>query len=467
MTDGEPLALQPGLDLLRAGWPVIPLHARGSLRADGSPRTGSEPVGADWGLLPCTVDRLLKALTRCPDRGLGLLLGPSRGPDAAWLIDIEGDGEDAEAQFIELTGGELVDTPTWRSRRGFHRLFLVRGEELLILIAGAGGREGKGSAAGTWKLSRWPHLEWRIGGYAPDGKTVKQLQSAIPPTLGKDGQPREWTTPPTIPVAELPEAAYAALETLAERVAIQAEGALESGAIEPVVAFQAVKARVVGRGYGAAAIAYECDEVARTSEGDRHRRLRTAALKLGALAKGDALAWSDAEMALADASRRCGLPDAEAREVIDWARSKAVPRKGPISSVGVAPGISSRSLYGAFPQEGPGASWDRAIARIHDVEIPEALRGKRGRMNLEPVARVFAAFAEEAARRGDPTFYLSSRRIAKLVGRRNHKVVLRHAEVMCRLGFLTLVKPGVGGFEATGFAHTWSWHNPPLEVAPC
>jgi hypothetical protein len=36
-----------------------------------------------------------------------------------------------------------------------------------------------------------PGLEFRIGGYKPDG-TPKQVQSACPPTPGTDGKPRQW-----------------------------------------------------------------------------------------------------------------------------------------------------------------------------------------------------------------------------------------------------------------------------------
>lgn len=49
---------------------------------------------------------------------VGLLLGPSTG-----LVCIVCDGEAAEEKFNELFAGDVIHTPTWRSKRRLHRLF--------------------------------------------------------------------------------------------------------------------------------------------------------------------------------------------------------------------------------------------------------------------------------------------------------------------------------------------------------
>jgi hypothetical protein len=88
---------------------------------------------------------------------------------------------------------------------------------LLKLLAAAGAKEGSGTKVGVWHLEALPDLEFRVGGVKANGE-VKQVQSVVPPTLGTDGQPRQWNAVGTI--AELPDSAYATLEAIAERVAV-------------------------------------------------------------------------------------------------------------------------------------------------------------------------------------------------------------------------------------------------------
>src|SRR5262249_26282902 len=157
-------------------------------------------------------------------RGLGRCLGPGRGPGGSWLIDLEGDGEAADDSLITLMGGEVVETLGHSSARGSHHFFTTDGERFLELLAAAGGKEGAGIKAGVWKLPALPDLEIRVGGHKEDGE-VKQCQTAIPPTVGDDGKPREPNGVKT--VAALPEAAYAFLEELAERAATDAAGEMD------------------------------------------------------------------------------------------------------------------------------------------------------------------------------------------------------------------------------------------------
>jgi len=61
------------------------------------------------------------------------------------------------------------------------------------------------------------NLELQIGRFDSD-ESVMQFQSNVPPTPGTDGKPRQWNGIDTI--AELPEAAYAMLDGITERIAV-------------------------------------------------------------------------------------------------------------------------------------------------------------------------------------------------------------------------------------------------------
>jgi hypothetical protein len=209
------------------GQPDYPLLDAAILLVDRgfwvTPTVNKRPYVKAWGLTKNTADGL-RAIWK-PEAGPGIILGPGRAPDGRWLIDIEGDGPEAENSYLRLVGGELIETYGWSSVRSPHRLFTANGERLLDLLAAAGAVEGKGHKVGTYKLAEFPDLEFRIGGYFPDGQ-IKQFQSVAPPTPGTDGTPRRWNYVDTI--AELPETAYAALEAIAERKAIQSGEAAEA-----------------------------------------------------------------------------------------------------------------------------------------------------------------------------------------------------------------------------------------------
>lgn len=191
--------------LLAAGhWPVVI-------------RPGEKrPVGQDWGKTPHTVDTLRAAFKKYPDAGVGVCLGPGRGPDGRWPIDIEGDGPGAEESRARLFGGEVPETLGWGSARGGHGMHTVDPGRMLAVLARLGAMEGKSHASGVYKFPAYPGLEFRIGGYAEDG-TPKQLQSVFPPTKGTDGQCRVWNGVSAI--AEVPESFYQALEAAAGPVA--------------------------------------------------------------------------------------------------------------------------------------------------------------------------------------------------------------------------------------------------------
>ena len=202
-TSGTPRALAQAIKLHAAGYWVIPIRP-------GQKR----PIGKDWGTRRQGLDDLHAAFRAHPDAGIGIALGPGRGPGGSWLIDLEGDGPAAADSLATLLTSETPDTPSWSSTRGDHTLFTADGTRLLEILGRAGAKPMGAAQSGAYHLPELPDLEFRIGGTKPDGST-KQLQSVAPPTEGTDGRPRAWTRPPKGGLAPLPEAAYARLEIIA------------------------------------------------------------------------------------------------------------------------------------------------------------------------------------------------------------------------------------------------------------
>lgn len=190
----------------RGLWPVG-LYPRGVKRNTGTTE-GKEPFGAKWGLVRWTVDRWKDLVRRFRGAGVGLGLGPGRGPDGAWVIDLEGDGPKAEESRSVLFGGEVIESLGWSSVRGGHQALLADTVRMTAIMGGLASSEVKGKP-GVFHFAELPDLELRIGGFLPDG-TVKQIQSVVPPTPGTDGTPREWNGVETI--ADAPESFYAFLE---------------------------------------------------------------------------------------------------------------------------------------------------------------------------------------------------------------------------------------------------------------
>lgn len=200
--------------LLAAGFWPVPLYRPGVKRhGRDEPTKGKEPFGPAWGAERNTPDLLQTKFAHKDVGGVGIALGPGRGPGGGWLVDLEGDGPEAEASRAKLFGGEVLESFGWTATRGDHQLATLDEERWLPLAARLAGFEGKGEGrVGVYKFPEFPDLELRVGGYKPD-RTVKQVQSACPPTPGTDGKPRAWNgvsaTPP------VPEAFYSALEAIA------------------------------------------------------------------------------------------------------------------------------------------------------------------------------------------------------------------------------------------------------------
>jgi P4 family phage/plasmid primase-like protien len=251
-------ALETALELLSLGyWPIV-IHAAGAtIKArDGDKiAKGKEPIGSSWGTERRDERWLRNAFKAYRGAGVGICFGPGRAPDGGWLIDLEGDGPKAADSLATLFAGEVLTTVGWSSTRGGHTLFIAD-ERLLEALQRAGAKEEKGIKAGVYKLQDLPDLEWRVGGYKADGKTIKQVQSVVPPTPGTDREPRQWTNPPSAGLADLPAAAYAFLERLAEskRPAVKpiphvASGKATTPAIERAIAYaKTIDPAVSGQG---------------------------------------------------------------------------------------------------------------------------------------------------------------------------------------------------------------------------
>jgi hypothetical protein len=300
--------LDTAIELLRRGlWPVA-IHRAGTTisKKGGCPRiaTGKEPIGKGWGLRRPTESSLVEIFGANLGAGVGLLLGPKSG-----VIDFEVDGPGGEASLLELLGGEIVQTLGWTSRRGAHRLF-CHGPRI----------ERFGPVV---KLpDRLPGLEIRIGG------SGGQFQSVCPPTTSDDGYQRRWNG--CNEIAELPDAALSLLESLSIQRSVsrprRPPRARPAAHCEP---------SVPGGGgcpsYANKALQDEVAMVAGATEGSRHVTLRSAGLRLAALAKGTGADWAPIKAKLVDAVCEQGLPLDEAIDVVDWTWDMADPRK-PVSS---------------------------------------------------------------------------------------------------------------------------------------
>src|SRR5262249_4537950 len=112
-------ALETALELRSRGRVPVPLWPLGAMipTTDGGKRSkGKEPIlGSEWDdkALELSEADLHDVYRKHPGAGVGILLGPRGG-----VIDLEGDGHEAEDSLLELIGGERLETLGWSSRRG-------------------------------------------------------------------------------------------------------------------------------------------------------------------------------------------------------------------------------------------------------------------------------------------------------------------------------------------------------------
>lgn len=120
------------------------------------------PLGQAWHTLATTVAEVIDGWL---DTGhnLGILLGTAN------LIDVEYD-DDAGRQWLAARGLLDIETPTWASGRGEHRLFRLSGE--------------------------LPAMGWRKIGGAEIRLGGKPAQSVLPPSRHPSGRAYAWLVSP-------------------------------------------------------------------------------------------------------------------------------------------------------------------------------------------------------------------------------------------------------------------------------
>lgn len=304
-------------------WPAViaPKGAIIKTREGDQTADGKTPLGKGWGAERTTLKKLNYWLKAYRNVGTGpgacICLGPGRAPGGLWLIDVEIDGGAGIESLGILFGDEAVNTMGWASTRGGHRLFVVDGERLLSLLSKAGAEQGKGKKRGVWKLKALPDLELRIGGYKDDGN-VLQFQSVVPPSVGDNGEPREWNE--VWEIAPLPESAYTCLERLASDQAPAHSHSRGGGG---------GGRRGKGRRYARAALSDAARKVAATRPGERHDALRHESMALAGLVANGSLSPTEFREEFIEADRANGHAaddPGDARGLLDGALKKATPR---------------------------------------------------------------------------------------------------------------------------------------------
>ena len=314
--------------LKRGFWPIV-IYPKGVQLPDRITE-GKEPIGKAWGVERWTLEKADREYGRHVEAGVGICLGPGRALGGAWLVDVEGDGPEAEASRVKLFKGESIESPGWDSARGGHLLLTCESDRLATIMPRMKALESKDRAgSGVYKSPELPGLELRIGGYTTADR-VKQVQSVVPPTPGTNGLPRVWTGPATI--APAPDAFYETLEKLASRPKATNQDPFAGKAsnrsykradVIPENADQ--EARKITN-YVRMALADEAAKVASTPIGGRHDALLKASINMAGLIKGANFSEDTFRRVLAEAADLCDLPAGEAADLIESALEKATPR---------------------------------------------------------------------------------------------------------------------------------------------
>ena len=150
--------------------------------ADGSPNFRKIPVGKNWGDKATDDEEiLLRRFEKRPNANIGVLLGKyPAGSKVPGVIDVEFDSDEGRAAADRIFGSNTF-TPTYKSARSVHRLFLWNDDfppQQKLAIEG---------------------LEVRLGGGA------KQTHSVMPPSTHSDGRDYQWLPGLSIGEVELAE----------------------------------------------------------------------------------------------------------------------------------------------------------------------------------------------------------------------------------------------------------------------
>lgn len=278
---------------------ALALAAKGLRIVPNRPKT-KKPILDDWPKLASTDPETIRNWFRSNPRGLniGVALGPT-----SKVVDIEADSPEAEKTYSELFGEDAPIIPTWKSKRGKHRLFQWTSDL----------PEPEKS---SFKIG---DLEFRTGNGA------KGAQSIFPPSRHESGVSYQW-------LVGLDEA--------------------EPVPIPPAVLTK-IKARLVGNGKSEASklvleVASPVEDLATAPgapEGERHR----TALRLIGSAIGRGVDPGEVARQAIEWSQRCSPPMAEdevLKIVSDFASKQPASSAAATRSAGPAP---TRTLPPAPP----------------------------------------------------------------------------------------------------------------------
>jgi putative DNA primase/helicase len=185
------------LDYAARGWHVLQVHSR-----------SKNPVADTWQTVATTDVALIKRWW--PPRArwnLGVQLGPRSG-----IIDVECDSPEAEQELAALLGDSYPVVPTFRGKRGSHRLFLHQ----------------PGLPRADKAVFKFRGIEFRTGNGG------KGAQSLFPPSIHPDGPAYTWLVlpddadPVPFPAAAL-DIIRTELETPARQTADDPDGMIREG----------------------------------------------------------------------------------------------------------------------------------------------------------------------------------------------------------------------------------------------
>jgi putative DNA primase/helicase len=193
--DPQPIRLGPGIQgLTREGTAVV-LSRQGFYTTVIDPEL-KKVVYPEWGKHRLDEAQVREKFRAKPRSNVGLVIGPDKGPSGEWIVDIEGDGAEAEESRAKLLG-DAPPTLSWESQRGVHQVYYVADPDRMNAIA----KRPEFVNTGIWKVpGLLPGLELRIG------RGDLQYQGAIPPSVNGEGIPRSWID--TDGIAPLPDAFY-------------------------------------------------------------------------------------------------------------------------------------------------------------------------------------------------------------------------------------------------------------------
>ncbi len=418
--------LEAAIELRGRGFWVHAVYSKGFERPKRGPASGKEPIGPGWGLARWSETKLRDTFDYDPAAGVGMGLGPDRAPGGGWLADMEGDGPEAATSLSWLLGGKTADTVGWTSRRGTHSLFVVDGDRLLSLLQAAGAKEGVADRVGVWHLDELPGLEIRAGGCHPDG-IAKQVHSACPPTVGDDGNPRQWTGGQEI--AALPETSYALLEAIGESRRVAAK--LETMEAKPAAAIPFAgngytshagawvqQARSALTSYSQAALADEISHFSSQGEGSRHAYLLASTMRLASFVKAGALTEAECIAGLKDAALSNGMGTGRFYEIDDaWQSARAKVTARNLSNVG-----------GKSMAEKPGTTTAANVIPTFDSD-PRPITAKLAPVPaIDPcmIPEVFRPWLQDIADRGCfPFEYVAATLLVVLGGLIGRKLAIR------------------------------------------